>query len=171
MSCLSADGHIAFEFTLNGHERRVETTTNRVLADLLRDDLGLKGTRVACGRTVCGACSVLIDGVPRAACSTFAFEVAGCALTTIEGAEAADGTLDPVQAAFARKSAFQCGFCTSGMILLAKGLLAETPNPDRETIVEWLSSNICRCTGYQLIVEAVEEAAAQIARDRGGKAT
>lgn len=159
MNTLSDDGAIEIAFTLNGAPMRCTTTTSRVLSDLLRDDLDLKGTRVACGRTVCGACSVLVDGFPRAACSTFAFELEGREVTTIEGLEAPDSTLDPVQAAFARKSAFQCGFCTSGMILLARALLAEHPQPDRETIKEWISSNICRCTGYQLIIEAVEEAA------------
>lgn len=161
MSALSRDGRIDVRFTLNGKETAVSTSTNRVLADLLRDDLHLKGTKIACGRTVCGACNVLVDGTPRASCSTFAFEVDGCSVTTIEGLEQPDG-LDPVQAAFAKKSAFQCGYCTAGMIVLAKGLLAENPDPDRETIREWISSNVCRCTGYQLILEAVEEAAAAL---------
>lgn len=168
MTALSADGRISVRFTLNGKETEVATTTNRVLADLLRDDLDLKGTKVACGRTVCGACNVLIDGVPRASCSTFAFEVDGAEVTTIEGLSADDG-LDPVQAAFAKKSAFQCGFCTSGMIVLAKALLAENPSPDRETIKDWISSNICRCTGYQLIVEAIEEAARSMRAEGAGR--
>ncbi|KAA2312411.1 (2Fe-2S)-binding protein [Pseudooceanicola sediminis] len=159
MSLISKDGALRVAFTLNGRETTVETVTSRVLSDLLRDDMNLKGTRVSCGRTVCGACSVLVDGFPRAACSTFAFEVEGRDVQTIEGVEAPDGTLDPVQAAFAAKSAFQCGFCTSGMILLAKSLLATHPDPDRATIIAWISSNICRCTGYELIVEAVQDAA------------
>ncbi|MWD26490.1 (2Fe-2S)-binding protein [Aquicoccus sp. SCR17] len=163
MTTLSENGKIDIAFTLNGQPVSRATTTSRTLSDLLRDDMDLKGTRVACGRTVCGACSVLVDGFPRAACSTFAFEVEGRSVTTIEGLEAEDGTLDPVQAAFAKKSAFQCGYCTSGMILLARALLAEHQRPDRETIREWISSNICRCTGYQLIIEAVEEAAETMA--------
>ncbi|MDQ0314459.1 (2Fe-2S)-binding protein [Amorphus orientalis] len=166
MTAVSLDGRLDVHFTLNGNPVSVATTTNRVLADLLRDDLYLKGTKIACGRTVCGACNVLVDGTPRASCSTFAFEVDGCAVTTIEGLESSEG-LDPVQAAFARKSAFQCGFCTSGMIVLAKGLLAENPDPDRATIKDWISSNVCRCTGYQLIIEAIEEAAAAM-RTAGG---
>lgn len=146
-------------FTLNGAEVVRRIPTSRVLVDLLRDDLGLKGTRLACGRTVCGACTVLVDGVPRAACSTFAFEVEGAEVLTIEGLEEADGTLDPVQRAFSEMSAFQCGYCTSGMILLTRALLDAHPDPDRATITEWISSNICRCTGYGLILEAVVRAA------------
>ncbi|WP_371158011.1 (2Fe-2S)-binding protein [Jannaschia sp. 2305UL9-9] len=159
MSARSDDGTLALSFTLNGEARTLDTATTRTLADLLRDDMDMKGTRVACGRTVCGACTVLVDGTPRAACSTFAFQVDGREVRTIEGLEGADGTLDPVQAAFAAKSAFQCGFCTSGMILTARALLDEHPDPDRETIVDWISSGICRCTGYALIIEAVEDAA------------
>jgi len=166
MTAVSLDGRLDVRFTLNGKSVSLTTTTNRVLADLLRDDLHLKGTKIACGRTVCGACNVLVDGTPRASCSTFAFEVDGCEVTTIEGLERPDG-LDPVQAAFARKSAFQCGFCTAGMIVLAKALLADNPDPDRETIRDWISSNICRCTGYQLIIEAVEDAAAAMRADGG----
>ncbi|MCC6008124.1 MAG: (2Fe-2S)-binding protein [Rhodobacteraceae bacterium] len=142
-----------------------QVPTSRVLSDLLREDLALKGTNVACGRTVCGACTVLIDGVPRAACSTFAFEIEGAEVLTVEGLEGPDG-LDPVQQAFARLSAFQCGFCTPGMILLVRALLDEVPDPDTETIRAHISSNICRCTGYGLILEAVK-----LASDiRSGKA-
>jgi carbon-monoxide dehydrogenase small subunit len=146
-------------FTLNGAETRATVPTSRVLSDLLRDAMALKGLNVACGRTVCGACTVLIDGVPRAACSTFAFEVDGAAVLTIEGLESKEGELDPVQAAFAKLSAFQCGYCTPGMILTARALLDSHPTPDEATIREHISSNICRCTGYALILEAVAEAA------------
>lgn len=162
MSLISQDGTLRVSFTLNGHAQTVDTVTTRVLSDLLRDDMNLKGTRVSCGRSVCGACSVLVDGFPRAACSTFAFELEGREVETIEGVEAADGALDPVQLAFAAKSAFQCGFCTSGMVLLAKSLLSVNPDPDRATIVAWISSNICRCTGYEVIIEAVQDAAKAI---------
>lgn len=168
MTAVSLDGRLDIRFTLNGKPVSLATTTNRVLADLLRDDLFLKGTKIACGRTVCGACNVMVDGVPRASCSTFAFEIDGCSVTTIEGLESADG-LDPVQAAFARKSAFQCGFCTSGMIVLARALLSENPDPDRDTIRDWISSNTCRCTGYQLIIEAVEDAAAALRAEGGSR--
>jgi carbon-monoxide dehydrogenase small subunit len=129
-----------------------------MLADLLRDDLALTGTKVACDQAVCGACTVLIDGVPTAACATFAWQAEGRRVLTIEGL-ARDGRLDPVQQAFKAKSAFQCGYCTPGMIMLAKGLLDRNSTPDRATIKAWLQANICRCTGYQMIVEAVEDAA------------
>jgi carbon-monoxide dehydrogenase small subunit len=150
---------LAVDFTLNGKPVEVEVATNTVLGDLIRDHFGLQGVKLACSRAVCGACSVLVDGMPRASCSTFAFDVDGCDVRTVEGLEAEDGTLDSVQEAFADQSAFQCGYCTSGMILLTKALLDHDPDPDRETIVEWLSSNICRCTGYTLIIEAVQDAA------------
>lgn len=163
----AATDHHTFNlsFTLNGIAVLAEVPTSRVLCDLLRHGFGLAGTRVACGRTVCGACTVLIDGGPRAACSTFAFEVEGSDVQTIEGIGGADGEADAVQRAFARASAFQCGFCTPGMIVLARALLAAHPQPDRATITEWISSNICRCTGYASIIEAVEMAARELAAE------
>lgn len=149
---------LALAFTLDGRPVRVETATSTSLADLLREDLGHKGAKLSCSRAVCGACTVLVDGRPTASCATFAFEVEGTEVRTVEGL-AKGGELSPVQAAFADLSAFQCGYCTSGMIMLATALLEAEPDPSRETIVEWISSNICRCTGYTLIVEAVQEAA------------
>jgi carbon-monoxide dehydrogenase small subunit len=151
--------HAAVRVEVNGTAHRLEVPTSLMLVDLLRDELGLTGTRVACDQAVCGACTVLVDGRPAAACSTFAFQVDGRSVVTIEGLRAPDGTLDPVQQAFVEASAFQCGYCTGGMILLTRALLAAHPRPDRETIVRWLGANICRCTGYQMIVEAVEQAA------------
>jgi carbon-monoxide dehydrogenase small subunit len=145
-------------FTLNGQPVTVPTATSTTLADLLRARQGNRGTKIACDRAVCGACTVLIDGVPRASCSVFAFEAAGAVVQTVEGL-AEDGDLNPVQAAFADNSAFQCGFCTAGMILLTEALLAHDPDPDEPTIKDWISSNICRCTGYTLILEAVRDAA------------
>ena len=107
---------------------------------------------------MCGACTVLVDGMPTTACTSFAFEFDGKALTTIEGL-AAGGVLDPVQRAFLEHGAFQCGFCTPGMILSVKALLARHPDPDEPLIRQWLNANICRCTGYQMIVEAVRAVA------------
>ena len=152
------DPRFDLSFTLNGARVETATTTATTLADLLRDRRDGRGTRLACERAVCGACTVLIDDVPRASCSVFAFEVAGSAVRTVEGL-AGDGELSPVQAAFADNSAFQCGYCTAGMILLAEALLARNPDPDDATIRDWISSNICRCTGYSLILEAVRDAA------------
>jgi len=145
-------------FTLDGRPVEIETATSTSLADLLRESFGRTGTKISCSRAVCGACTVLVDGRPTASCATFAFEVEGAVVRTVEGLAQGE-TLDPVQAAFADLSAFQCGYCTSGMIMLATALLDSQPDPSRETIVEWISSNICRCTGYTLIIEAIQEAA------------
>ena len=164
-----ADGTIALAFTLNGEAIEMEVPTSLTVADLLRDQLGLKGGNVSCARAVCGACTVLVDGRPTAACATFAFELEGTELRTIEGLESEDGSLNPVQDAFADLSAFQCGYCTPGMIMLARALLDRDPDPDEVTITKWISSNICRCTGYKLIVEAVRQAARQ-QREGGGNA-
>ncbi len=152
------DPRFDLSFTLNGAPVETATTTATALADLLREGRDGRGTRLACERAVCGACTVLVDGVPRASCSVFAFEVEGCAVRTVEG-QAADGELSPVQAAFADNSAFQCGFCTAGMILLTEALLTRDPDPNDATIRDWIGSNICRCTGYSLILEAVRDAA------------
>ncbi len=168
------DPRFDLSFILNGAPIETATTTATTLADLLRAGRDGRATRLACERAVCGACTVLVDDVPRASCSVFAFEVEGCAVQTVEGlapdrspgqapdrrpGQAADGELSPVQAAFADNSAFQCGFCTAGMILLTEALLARDPDPDDATIRDWIGSNICRCTGYSLILEAVRDAA------------
>lgn len=149
---------IAISLTLNGRPLRAEVAPELMLADLLRDQCGLTGTKIGCDQATCGACTVLLDGAPAAACATFAWQTDGATLTTIEGL-AVNGALDPVQEAFKANSAFQCGYCTPGMILSAKALLAANPAPDRATIRDWLSANVCRCTGYQMIIEAVEDAA------------
>jgi carbon-monoxide dehydrogenase small subunit len=153
------DQTVSVSFHLNGRPVTTEVPTSTILADLLRNTFDKSGVKVGCARSVCGACTVLIDGRPAASCSAFAFEVDGCRVETIEGLAAEDGALDPVQEAFADLSAFQCGYCTSGMIMMTKALLAHDPDPDDATIVEWISSNICRCTGYSLIIEAAKEAA------------
>ena len=147
---------IIVDFMLNGESRYDLVQPNSVLADYLRDTCQLKGAKIGCSRGVCGACTVLLDGRPVASCSTFTFQINGASVTTIEGL-AHDGKLDPVQQAFVDHAAFQCGYCTAGMVLLVKAMLAETPNPDRETIVDWISSNVCRCTGYAQIIAAIED--------------
>jgi carbon-monoxide dehydrogenase small subunit len=143
--------------TINGTPRRCEVEYSAVLADVLRDTFGLQGCKVACDQGVCGACTVLVDGEPVAACATFAFVVDGRSVTTVEGL-AQHGVLHAVQASFLENSAFQCGFCTSGMILSIVALLRAHPEPDEETIRDWLGGNVCRCTGYGPIVEAVRRA-------------
>jgi aerobic-type carbon monoxide dehydrogenase small subunit (CoxS/CutS family) len=157
---------IAIALTLNGRAVRAAVPPQLMLVDFLRDERGLTGTKIGCDQATCGACTVLIDGTPAAACSTFAWQADGAAVTTIEGL-AADGALDPVQAAFKARSAFQCGYCTPGMIVLAKSLLAADPAPDRATIRDWISANVCRCTGYQMIIEAVEDAARRMRESAG----
>lgn len=153
-----SDTPIAIRFTLNGAERTASVKPNLNLADLLREQFGLGGVKIGCDQGICGACTVLADGVPTAACATFAWQAEGRVIDTVEGL-AKSGAFDPVQEAFKANSAFQCGYCTPGMILLAKALLDRNPAPDRSAIVEWMQANICRCTGYQMIVEAVEDAA------------
>jgi carbon-monoxide dehydrogenase small subunit len=149
--------------TVNGRAHRLSVPPNRILADLLREELLLTGCKIGCDQAVCGACTVLVDDLPVTACTTFAFELDGKAVTTIEGLSDG-GELHPIQRAFLDHSAFQCGFCTPGMILSVKALLAHHPDPDEQTIRQWLGANICRCTGYQMIIETVLAAAKVLAR-------
>ncbi len=143
---------------VNGTAVELTVPTRMTLATLLRDELGLTGTKVSCGLQVCGVCTVLVGGKPVSACTYLAADIDGTEVTTIEGL--ADGdALDPVQEAFVDRFALQCGFCTPGFIMMAKALLERTPDPTREEIVSWFEGNICRCTGYSPILEAVEQAA------------
>ena len=148
---------IGVSVTLNGLPRQFQVAPNDVLADVLRERCGLTGCKVACDQGVCGACTVLVNGRPVAACATFMFAVDGAEITTIEGLAPGDG-LHPVQEAFVTCGAFQCGFCTPGMILSIIALLGEEPDPDEQTIRRWLAGNLCRCTGYGTIVAAVRAA-------------
>ena len=147
--------------TLNGQARTFHVPPNAVLAEVLRETCGLTGCKVGCDQSVCGICTVLVNGRPTAACTTFMFAVDGAEITTIEGLAEAN-TLHPVQQAFLDSRAFQCGFCTSGMILAVVALLREHPDPDDDTIRAWLAGNLCRCTGYGPIVAAVRKAALQL---------
>lgn len=156
---------IEISLTVNGQDHRLAVPPNAVLADLLRERLALTGCKVGCDEGVCGACTVLVDGEPRAACATFAFTADGCSITTVEGLAIA-GTPDRVQAAFLATGAFQCGFCTAGMILSVVALLARERDPDDETIRDWLGGNVCRCTGYRQIADAIRHAA--LAAPTGG---
>jgi carbon-monoxide dehydrogenase small subunit len=151
--------------TLNGTERRIEAEDQVLLIELVRD-LGLVGTKLSCDTQVCGACTVLLDGRPVSSCTTLAIEADGRTVETIEGL-ASGNTLHPIQQAFIDRFAFQCGYCTPGMIMAAKALLAETPHPDAATVRHWMEGNICRCTGYGTIVEAVLDAADPAERARG----
>lgn len=144
---------------INGEKRTADVEPRKTLLDALREDFGLVGTRAGCEHGVCGACSVLIDGAPARACLMFAVQADGYAITTIEGVAPGPGELSVVQDAFCETHGLQCGYCTPGMILTAHALLARNLNPTRESIVEAISGNICRCTGYGQIVEAIEHAA------------
>ena len=144
------------ELTVNGELRRCVAAGRTSLADLLRDTLGLTGTHLGCEHGVCGACTVLLDGTPVRSCILLAAQVDGQSVTTIEAMEGPDGHLSPVQDAFCQAHAVQCGFCTSGMVLAVQHLVDTNPDPTREDIDEAIGSNICRCTGYTQIREAVE---------------
>lgn len=148
------------QFSLNGSTTQVEVPADRRVVDLLREDLGLTGTKEGCGAGECGACTILVDGESRLSCLMLAAQLQGRSITTIEGlARAEDGSLHPVQETFIERGAIQCGFCTPGMVLAAIDLLERNPNPDREEIRRGLSGNLCRCTGYVKIVDAVAAAA------------
>lgn len=145
--------------TVNGTEQAEFVEPHAILADLLRDKLRLTGTRVGCSQGTCGACTVLVDGEPVLSCLKLAVRANGTTVTTIEGI-ASDAGLDPLQKAFAEGFATQCGFCTAGMIIAAKALLDRNPDPDREDVIDAISGNICRCTGYEPVINAILAAAA-----------
>ena len=149
---------IKIAFQLNGKKTEAEVTPDTVLVDLLRDGLGLKGTKVGCREGECGCCTVLLEGNPINSCLLPAVRVAGRAVTTIEGLTGEDGRLHKIQEAFVEEGAVQCGFCTPGMIMNAKALLDQNPHPTEEEIKQALSGVLCRCTGYRKIVQAVQKA-------------
>jgi carbon-monoxide dehydrogenase small subunit len=139
---------------VNGEEHEVEIESNRLLLQVLRDQLGFTGTKEGCGIGVCGACSVIVDGRLVSSCLTLAAGCQGKNIETIEGL-AKDGKLHPLQQAFIEFGGFQCGICTPGQIMAAKSLLDENPQPSEEEVKEWMSGNLCRCTGYYKILESV----------------
>ena len=146
------------QVTVNGEERTGTVEGRRLLVHFLRDDLDLTGTHIGCDTTSCGACTVLLDGRAVKSCTVFAVQAHGKNVETIEGV-ARDGELHPLQEGFWEKHGLQCGYCTPGMILSAKHLLAKNPNPSEEEIRQGISGNLCRCTGYNKIVEAIQYAA------------
>ena len=147
------------ELAVNGSTHAVEVEPRLSLLDCLRDNLLLTGAHAGCEHGVCGACTILLDGVAVRSCLMFAVQADGYAITTIEGLTPAPGELSPLQDAFCETHAMQCGYCTPAMILAAHALLARNAQPSREEIVEAISGNICRCTGYAQIVEAIALAA------------
>ena len=159
-------GFIPIEFTVNGRGVAMEIPPQLMLLDLLRDRLSLKGAKRSCDLQVCGTCTVLVNGKAVSSCTFLAYEARGAEVLTIEGM--ADGNrLHPIQQAFIDNGAFQCGFCTPGMILAAKSLLDEVPQPSVEKVKEYMQGNICRCTGYRKILEAILDVAGKTAGQTG----
>jgi aerobic-type carbon monoxide dehydrogenase small subunit (CoxS/CutS family) len=151
---------IAFE--LNGRPTSLEIEPRETLAEVLRTRCRLTGTKVSCEAQVCGACTVLVDGLPVSACTYLGYEARKRKVTTIEGLAGDSGHLHPLQQAFLDNFAFQCGFCTPGMILAAKSLLDQTPDPTDAEIIAYMDGNLCRCTGYLGIMKAIRQAADRI---------
>jgi carbon-monoxide dehydrogenase small subunit len=149
---------LPIRLTVNGEVRDGAAEPRKTLADFLREDLGLTGTHLGCEHGVCGACTVLLDGEPVRSCLMLAVQARGRSLTTIEGL-ATDGVMNPLQEALRDSHAFQCGFCTPGFVMQITALLAESPSPSETEIREALSGNLCRCTGYETIVNGVLRAA------------
>ena len=150
-------------FIVNGRTHELAVADTQTLADLLRDQLGFTGCKVGCDQGLCGACTVLLDGVPDTACSTFAFMAEAKHIETIEGL-ASRRQIDPVQQAFLETGAVQCGFCSAGLILSVHALLRRVPDPDNATISHWLEAHVCRCTGYTAILNAVRLAARRMSQ-------
>jgi carbon-monoxide dehydrogenase small subunit len=144
---------------VNGKESAKEVEPRLLLVHFIRDGLGLTGTHVGCDTTNCGACTILLDGKSVKSCTMFAVQADGRSITTIEGMQAADGELHPIQKAFWENHGLQCGYCTPGMVMQAAWLLRENPSPTEQEIRLGISGNLCRCTGYQNIVKSVKEAA------------
>ncbi|HET6794166.1 MAG TPA: (2Fe-2S)-binding protein [Acidimicrobiales bacterium] len=146
--------NVDVEMTVNGQAKRGTVEPRKTLADFLREDCGLTGTHLGCEHGVCGACTVIIDGEPARSCLTLAVQARGATVRTVEGL-APDGQMGPLQQAMWDSHGFQCGFCTPGFLMQITALLEEDPNPDEETVREALSGNICRCTGYESIIDGV----------------
>ncbi len=154
----SVSKQMQVDLVVNGTSYSRETEVRRTLADFLREDLGLTGTHLGCEHGACGACTVMIDGALARSCLTLAAQAQGASITTVEGLADQSG-LHPIQKAFKQYHALQCGYCTPGFLVTAAALLNEIPDPTEIQVRKWLSGNICRCTGYQFIVDAVLSAA------------
>jgi len=151
---------VKIAFVLNGEPTQLEIEPRETLAEVLRARCRLTGVKLSCEAQVCGACTVLVDGLPVSACTYLAYEARDRRVLTIEGLADESGRLHPLQQAFMDNFAFQCGFCTPGMILAAKALLDERPQPTQEEIIAYMDGNLCRCTGYLAIVKSIQQVAA-----------
>jgi carbon-monoxide dehydrogenase small subunit len=147
------------EITINGRVRTIEAAPNTLLVQAIREHLQLTGTHIGCDTAQCGACTVLVDGDAIKSCNVLLAQMAGCEVTTIEGLQSEDGTMHPMQQAFKDCHGLQCGFCTTGMVMSAVDLCRKHPKADEPMIRELLEGNICRCTGYQNIIKAVQQGA------------
>ena len=154
--------------TINGESVTKKTEARTLLVHFIREDLSLTGTHIGCDTTSCGACTVLVNGKPVKSCTVFAVQAEGAEVETIEGL-AAGGELHPLQEGFWEKHGLQCGYCTPGMIMSAKGFLEQNPNPTEDEIRHGISGNLCRCTGYNKIVEAIQYAAEKLQTAEGGE--
>lgn len=152
---------VELTLSINGKAHRIAVEPRRTLVDAIREDCGLTGTHIGCEHGVCGACTVLIDGEPVRACLMFAVQAEGHSIRTVEGLHQGE-RLHPMQEAFMRHHALQCGFCTPGFLMLAVGVLEKRPDLDSQELVDIMSSNLCRCTGYENIIKAVRAAAADM---------
>ena len=159
---MSVDTERTITVTVNGVPREATVPVRRLLSDALRHDLGLTGTHVGCEHGVCGACTVLVDGDPMRSCLMLAVQVDGQDVLTIEGLAPSADQMHPMQEAFRENHGLQCGFCTPGMVMAATSLLKEIPNPTEQEVREGIEGNLCRCTGYQNIVRAVQQAAQEM---------
>ena len=153
------------QLTVNGRDYSREVETRRLLTDFLRDDLGLTGTHVGCEHGVCGACTIIFNGEAVRSCLVFAVQANGANIKTVEGLAPTATKLHPLQEKFWEHHGLQCGFCTPGILLTAEALLKENPDPSEEDIRQWISGNLCRCTGYKNIVTAIREAAKVLAAE------
>lgn len=157
--------------TVNGHRLTRTTEARRTLADFLREDLALTGTHLGCEHGVCGACTVVVDGRPARSCLMLVGQADGSDVTTVEGLSPGEGQLHPVQQGFHDGHSFQCGFCTPGFVMTTYAFLQRNPEPTREEIREAIAENLCRCTGYQSIVDGVARAAGLMAAETGAAAS
>lgn len=148
-------------FTINGEKVCLSVAPNKTLLKMIREDLNLTGAKEGCGAGECGSCTVIVDGKAVNSCMMLAVEADGKDIVTVEGL-AKNGVLDPLQDAFIKNAALQCGYCTPGMLMSAKALLMRNPNPSEDEIKEAIGGNLCRCTGYKVILDAIKEAAGQI---------